>query len=142
VDLKDPWPPADALGEALYFLRMNGAYYCRCELSAPWGLTLPATPGYLWLHVVASGRGWLETDTGDARLLQSRISLSCPTGTDTPNEAHRGSPLPGSSTWTSNRSAVAEPAARLGYRSEAAFARAFKRGLGISPGAVKHVEQV
>jgi AraC-like DNA-binding protein len=32
---------------------------------------------------------------------------------------------------------VAELAHRLGYRSEAAFARAFKRVLGIPPGAVK-----
>ena len=31
---------------------------------------------------------------------------------------------------------VAELAQRLGYRSEAAFARAFKRVIGIPPGAV------
>jgi AraC-like DNA-binding protein len=33
---------------------------------------------------------------------------------------------------------VAELADRLGYRSEAAFARAFKRVVGIPPGAVKY----
>lgn len=32
---------------------------------------------------------------------------------------------------------VAELAGRLGYRSEAAFSRAFKRSIGISPGAVR-----
>jgi AraC-like DNA-binding protein len=32
---------------------------------------------------------------------------------------------------------VAELAGRLGYESEAAFSRAFKRTLGISPGAAK-----
>jgi AraC-like DNA-binding protein len=32
---------------------------------------------------------------------------------------------------------VGELANRLGYRSEAAFARAFKRVMGTSPGAVK-----
>jgi AraC-like DNA-binding protein len=32
---------------------------------------------------------------------------------------------------------VAELADRLGYRSEAAFARAFKRVVGIAPGAVR-----
>jgi AraC-like DNA-binding protein len=32
---------------------------------------------------------------------------------------------------------VAELADRLGYRSEAAFARAFKRVIGMPPGAVK-----
>ena len=35
----DPWPPTDPLGEALHFLRMNGAFYCRSELTAAWGLT-------------------------------------------------------------------------------------------------------
>jgi len=32
---------------------------------------------------------------------------------------------------------VAELAGRLGYRSEAAFARAFKREIGLPPGAVR-----
>ena len=58
----DPFAPADPLGEALHFLRMSGAFYCRSELTAPWGLTLPAMPGYLWFHVVTSGRCSLDTD--------------------------------------------------------------------------------
>lgn len=62
MEAPDPFPPADPLGEALHFLRMNGAYYCRSELTAPWGLTLPPMPGYLWFHVVTSGRFWLETE--------------------------------------------------------------------------------
>jgi AraC-like DNA-binding protein len=61
MEAPDPFPPSDPLGEALQFLRMNGAYYSRSELTAPWGLTMPATPGYLWFHVVTSGRLWLET---------------------------------------------------------------------------------
>jgi AraC-like DNA-binding protein len=61
MDVPDPFPPSDPLGEALHFLRMNGAYYCRSELTAPWGLTLPPMPGYLWFHVVTAGRLWLET---------------------------------------------------------------------------------
>ena len=32
---------------------------------------------------------------------------------------------------------VAELASRLGYRSEAAFSRAFKRVVGVPPGAVR-----
>jgi AraC-like DNA-binding protein len=32
---------------------------------------------------------------------------------------------------------VAELASRLGYQSEAAFARAFKRVMGVAPGSVK-----
>jgi AraC-like DNA-binding protein len=37
---------------------------------------------------------------------------------------------------------VAELATRLGYQSEAAFARAFKRVMGVAPGAVKRSSQV
>ena len=36
---------------------------------------------------------------------------------------------------------VAELADRLGYRSEAAFARAFKRVIGLPPGAVRRSPQ-
>jgi AraC-like DNA-binding protein len=65
----DPFPPVDPLGEALHFLRMNGAFYCRSELTAPWGLTLPSMPAYVWFHVVTTGRLWLEAGDADARLL-------------------------------------------------------------------------
>jgi AraC-like DNA-binding protein len=40
-----------------------------------------------------------------------------------------------------DRATVAELASRLGYRSEAAFARAFKRVIGVSPGAVKGAQE-
>ena len=62
----DPWAPADPLGRALHLLRMNGAFYCRSELSAPWGLTMPAMPGYVWFHVVIAGTLRLETADGRA----------------------------------------------------------------------------
>jgi AraC-like DNA-binding protein len=55
----DPWPARDPLSEALYSLRMNGAFYCRSELTAPWGMSLPVMPGYMWFHVVVSGSCWL-----------------------------------------------------------------------------------
>jgi AraC-like DNA-binding protein len=66
----DPFPPADPLGEALHFLRMDGAYYCRSELTAPWGLTLPPMPGFLWFHVVTAGRLWLETGDEEREWIQ------------------------------------------------------------------------
>jgi AraC-like DNA-binding protein len=69
IDPIDPFPPVDPLGEALHFLRMNGAFYCRSELTAPWGLTLPPMPAYVWFHVVTTGRLWLEAGDADARLL-------------------------------------------------------------------------
>jgi len=61
----DPGQP-DPLGTALHFLRMSGAFYGRSELSAPWGLTMPAMPGCLWFHVVTSGAARLEADAGSA----------------------------------------------------------------------------
>ena len=42
---------------------MNGAFYCRSELTAPWGLTLPPMPAYLWFHVVTSGHALLQAGT-------------------------------------------------------------------------------
>jgi len=67
----DPFAPSDPLGEALHALRMNGAFYCRSELTAPWGLTLPAMPGHVWFHAVTSGRCRLETEADDDRWLQA-----------------------------------------------------------------------
>ncbi|MGH2744345.1 MAG: AraC family transcriptional regulator [Thermoleophilaceae bacterium] len=67
----DPWAPSDPLGEALHLVRMNGAYYCRAELSAPWGMTLPPMPGYMWSHVVTAGRVWLTSDEAEGSWVQS-----------------------------------------------------------------------
>ena len=69
MDAMDPWPPSDPLGEALHFLRMNGAFYCRSELTEPWGMTLPRMPAYLWFHVVTFGRVLIETGEGDGTWL-------------------------------------------------------------------------
>ena len=103
MEAPDPFPPADPLGEALHFLRMNGAYYCRSELTAPWGLTIPPTPGYLWFHVVTSGRLWLETGDeerdwiqlgdlalvphGDGHVLRSDPGIAAPGILDLEREA-------------------------------------------------------
>lgn len=75
MDAIDPFPPSDPLGEALHFLRMNGAFYCRSELTAPWGLTLPPMPGYLWFHVVTAGRLWLETGDDTAWIQPGDLAL-------------------------------------------------------------------
>jgi AraC-like DNA-binding protein len=77
----DPWAPVDPLGRALHLLRMNGAFYCRSELSAPWGLSLPAMPGYLWFHVVIAGVARLETDEADPEILASGELALVPRGT-------------------------------------------------------------
>lgn len=69
VEIVDSWAPGDPLGVALHSLRMSGAFYCRSELTSPWGLALPAMPGYLWFHVITSGSCSLETDGAEPRLL-------------------------------------------------------------------------
>ena len=66
----DPFAPADPLGEALHHLRMNGAFYCRSDLTAPWGMTLMPMPGYLWFHVVSSGGVWLEAGDDEPALVR------------------------------------------------------------------------
>jgi AraC-like DNA-binding protein len=91
----DPFPPADPLGEALHFLRMNGAFYCRSELTAPWGLTLPPMPGYLWFHVVTSGRLWLETRDDDGRWIQLGDLVLVPHGEGHALRSEPGAPAPG-----------------------------------------------
>lgn len=68
--MREPWGTVDPLGEALYFLRMSGTFYTRSELTAPWGLALPAMPGSLMFHAVTAGRCWLEVDGADGRPLQ------------------------------------------------------------------------
>jgi AraC-like DNA-binding protein len=95
MDAPDPFPPSDPLGEALQFLRMNGAYYSRAELTAPWGLTLPATPGYLWFHVVTSGRMWLETGEEERSWIQLGDLALVPHGDGHVLRSEPGAPAPG-----------------------------------------------
>jgi AraC-like DNA-binding protein len=46
-------------------------------------------------------------------------------------------------TWLKEEQArLADVAARLGYQSEAAFSRAFKRFIGVPPGAVRRNKEV
>src|SRR5688500_4614196 len=66
----DPWPSAaDPLGEALHFLELRGAFYCRAEFTAPFGLELPPFEGYLWFHVITRGSCWLEAPETEPRRL-------------------------------------------------------------------------
>ena len=95
MDALDPFPPADPLGEALHVLRMDGAYYCRSELTAPWGLTLPAMPGYLWFHVVTSGRMWLETGDEQRVWIERGDLVLVPHGDGHVLRSEPGAPAPG-----------------------------------------------
>ena len=91
----DPFRPTDPLGDALQVLRMDGAFYCRSELTAPWGLTLPPMPAYVWFHVVTSGRIWLEAGEGEARLLGPGDLALVPHGNGHVLRSDPGAPAPG-----------------------------------------------
>lgn len=97
-------PLADPLGEALHLLRLDGAFYCRSELTAPWGLTMPPMDGCLWFHVVAEGACTIQIDgdptaradlrTGDFALvphgrghvLRTHVDAATPSVLDLPQE--------------------------------------------------------
>jgi AraC-like DNA-binding protein len=73
-DLTDP------LGEALHLLRLNGTFYCRSELKAPWGVELPPFEGRMMFHVVTAGECWLEVEGEEPHLLQQGSLALVPHG--------------------------------------------------------------
>lgn len=75
-----PWDAADPLGEALHFLRMSGTFYCRSEVTAPWGVDLPPMPDCLMFHVVTAGRCWLQVPGEPMRQLQPGDLVLVPHG--------------------------------------------------------------
>jgi AraC-like DNA-binding protein len=95
MDAAAGWPPPDPLGEALHVLRMDGAFYCRSELSAPWGLTLDPMPGYLWFHVVTSGAVLLEVDREHTRWIHPGDVALVPHGNGHILRSEPGAPAPG-----------------------------------------------
>ncbi|MEM9132118.1 MAG: AraC family transcriptional regulator [Actinomycetota bacterium] len=58
-------PVTDPLSDTLQRLRMDGMFYCRSELTDPWGIELPAMEGCLWFHVVTEGSCLLVADGGE-----------------------------------------------------------------------------
>lgn len=63
--------PVDPLGEALHTLRMSGTFYCRSEVTAPWGIDLPPMKDTLLFHVVLAGECWVEMPGGGKHLLRA-----------------------------------------------------------------------
>jgi AraC-like DNA-binding protein len=95
MDLVRPHPTADPLGDALHFLRMSGAFYCRSELTDPWGLSLPALPDYLWFHVVTAGSMWLELPAAEPERLERGEMALVTHGTGHTLRGEPGAPAPG-----------------------------------------------
>jgi AraC-like DNA-binding protein len=59
---------------------MNGAFYCRTEMTAPWGMAMPAMPGHLWFHVVTSGACWLSAGDGPPKMMSANELVLVPHG--------------------------------------------------------------
>jgi AraC-like DNA-binding protein len=78
--MTDPLQADDPLGEALHFLRVTGTFYCRSELTAPWGLTAPAWPDCMWFHIVTAGRFQLEVSGSEPLVLQAGDLVLVPHG--------------------------------------------------------------
>lgn len=57
----------DALTDVLHELRLADSYYCRSELTAPWGLAIPARESASF-HFVAEGACWLLAGPEPLRL--------------------------------------------------------------------------
>jgi AraC-type DNA-binding domain-containing proteins len=92
---EDPLSSHDPLGEALHFLRVTGTFYCRSELTAPWGLTLPPMPESLWFHIVTAGRCRLEVEGAEPRVLQPGDLALVPHGGGHVLRSEPGAPAPG-----------------------------------------------
>lgn len=72
----------DPLAEALHHLRMDGMFYCRSELTAPWGLKLPSMPECLWFHVVTRGEFVLIDSNDEVHRVRAGEVLVLPHGTE------------------------------------------------------------
>ncbi len=71
---------SDPLGETLHLLKLTGTLYCRSELSAPWGIDMPAFEDHMMFHVVTGGHCWLDVEGEEPCLLQQGSLALVPQG--------------------------------------------------------------
>ena len=70
----------DPLGEALHALRLSGAFFCRSELRAPWGIELPPMPDSLMFHIVTEGSAWITFRNGERLQMEAGDFVLLPQG--------------------------------------------------------------
>ncbi len=75
-----PLPPVDPLGEVLHLLRLTGTLYCRAELTAPWGITIPEIEGCMVVHIVTAGSCRIEVAGDEPRELREGSLVLLPHG--------------------------------------------------------------
>lgn len=76
----DAFRSVDPLGEALHALRLSGTFFCRSELSAPWGINLPPMPDSLMFHIVTEGSAWITFANGSRHKLETGDFALVPQG--------------------------------------------------------------
>lgn len=87
-----PWWHADPLTDALYQLRMRGAFYSWTEASGEGSLEMPQFPDTLTFHIIARGTAYLEVtgrdpvrlDAGQLALVPRGIGHRISTSPDAP----------------------------------------------------------
>lgn len=85
-----PWEREDPLTEALYQLRMRGAFYSWTEASGDASVEMPQFANTLTFHIVARGTAYLEVDGAEARAVDAGTLALVPRGI-----GHRISTAPG-----------------------------------------------
>ena len=85
-----PWDREDPLTEALYQLRMRGAFYSWTEASGDASVEMPQFPHTLTFHIVARGTAYLELDGAEPRAVEAGTLALVPRGI-----GHRISTAPG-----------------------------------------------
>lgn len=85
-----PWEHSDPLTDALYQVRMRGAFYSWTEASVAGSVEMPQLPDTLTFHIVARGTAYLEVDGEEAVALPEGQLALVPRGI-----GHRVATAPG-----------------------------------------------
>ena len=75
-----PTVAPDMMSELLMGMRLNGIFYRRMRLTAPFGIGFGGAPGKAQLHFVAKGEAWLRID-GQMRRIGCGDAVFLPRGT-------------------------------------------------------------
>jgi hypothetical protein len=113
-------------------MRLKSSVSCRSELGPSWGLHF-APCSCAVFHVLHQGNGYLCVK-GDSRLLPLHAGdvALLPGG-----EEHSILETPDASLCCNLAIGSGDIAVQIGYQSESAFSKAFKRAMGVAPGAYR-----